>query len=265
MVDCEQASFLIERNPGGDLRIMWTGVHDYADLICTAFPSVRFSSVFEDRFGKFDWGVFAKGVSAADEAVIRTFCGMLGSAVWLRDDLDQSFALSMHGNYVGGSYQRTPMGQLVYDAKPYSMSGSVGSTAKADELAAHMATFIRSNPAYRAALAVAAVPPSNPNKPFDLPTYVASKIATFTGKVDISGAVRKTRVTRPMKDCQTEAEKTANIHGAFVVDPKVVGGKRVILVDDIYDSGRSLNEMGRVVRASGASVVLGLTATKTRT
>jgi predicted amidophosphoribosyltransferase len=42
-----------------------------------------------------------------------------------------------------------------------------------------------------------------------------------------------------------------------------VRGKTVLLVDDIYQSGFTLNEVGRVLFEAGAESVLGLVATKT--
>jgi predicted amidophosphoribosyltransferase len=37
----------------------------------------------------------------------------------------------------------------------------------------------------------------------------------------------------------------------------------IILIDDIYQTGFTMNEVGRVLLEAGASSVLGLTATKT--
>jgi predicted amidophosphoribosyltransferase len=66
-----------------------------------------------------------------------------------------------------------------------------------------------------------------------------------------------------MKECQTIQEKVDNLAGAFAADPAVIAGKSVIILDDIYQSGFSINEVGRAVRDAGARLVLGLTATKT--
>lgn len=58
-------------------------------------------------------------------------------------------------------------------------------------------------------------------------------------------------------------EKTDNIKDAFtIVDPIMFQGKRVIIVDDIYQSGVTLHEVATALQPIGADV-LGLVATKT--
>lgn len=262
MSDYEQASFSVERNGWGDLRIMWTGAQVYAALFKTVFPNVRVKSVFKARYGGYDFGLYAD-ISAADEIIVRKFCNALSNALWLKDDLDQSFALAIHGSYPNGQFQRSPMGDLVYGAKPYDKPVTETHRAYAQQIASSMVAFIESCPIYKSADAIAAVPPSNPDKLFDLPTYIVAEIARLTKKTDVSRGIRKTRRTLPMKDLQTDTEKASNISGAFQADPKMMGGKTIILVDDIYDSGQSINEACRTIRGSGTLAVLGLTATKT--
>lgn len=66
-----------------------------------------------------------------------------------------------------------------------------------------------------------------------------------------------------MKDFETEREKFENIRGAFeVVRNAPLQGRRIILVDDIYESGATLHELASELRRAGAEV-LGLVATKT--
>jgi len=66
-----------------------------------------------------------------------------------------------------------------------------------------------------------------------------------------------------MKDCRTVQEKIDNLKDAFTAEAAQVKGKKVILVDDIYQTGFSINEVCRVLRGQGVAVVLGLVATKT--
>lgn len=50
-----------------------------------------------------------------------------------------------------------------------------------------------------------------------------------------------------------------NLKGAFkVTDKKVVKGKTILLVDDIYTTGSTLNECASTLKSAGASKVLGL-------
>ena len=48
----------------------------------------------------------------------------------------------------------------------------------------------------------------------------------------------KTRLTQPQKEMHTLAQKHANVAGAFSLSGEV-RGKRILVVDDLYDSGNS--------------------------
>ena len=117
---------------------------------------------------------------------------------------------------------------------------------------------------YRQAEIVMPVPPSNPNKPFDLPTLLATTVAELTGKTAMLGCMTKTRPTIPMKDLSRLSEKRDNVSGAFAIVDDGVRGKRAIVIDDLYDSGETISEVARMLRAGGTSQVLGLVAVKTQ-
>jgi hypothetical protein len=76
--------------------------------------------------------------------------------------------------------------------------------------------------------------------------------------------LRKTRVTRPQKEMVTMEQKRRNVAGAFAVQEPGVKGQCILLIDDIYDSGATINECARVLKAAGATKVYALTLTKTR-
>ena len=58
------------------------------------------------------------------------------------------------------------------------------------------------------------------------------------------------------------AQKRANVAGAFALAGDV-RGQRLILVDDLYDSGATLEEAARVLMRGGAAGLIVLTLTKT--
>jgi predicted amidophosphoribosyltransferase len=66
-----------------------------------------------------------------------------------------------------------------------------------------------------------------------------------------------------MKDCHTVQEKVDNLKDAFAIQAAHFAGKEVILIDDIYQTGFSINEVGRALHQVGTKLVLGLVATKT--
>lgn len=233
----------------------------YKSIFKKAFPNLHFTTSFADNKSRtYVWGVYIKQVEANEEVNLRAFCELLSNnTVLIDDDLDECFALSQHW-----LFGRTRVGQLVYDAKSYNKSGHPGNPKKAQELANVMIQFIQQHPSYLEAELIIAVPPSNPNKTFDLPTYLVEQIAQKTGQILANSFVQKTRATRPMKECRTPQEKIANLMGVFKADDQEFQDKQVIVIDDIYQSGESINAVGREIKAVGAAQVLGLVATKTK-
>ncbi len=59
------------------------------------------------------------------------------------------------------------------------------------------------------------------------------------------------------------AERERNVRGAFAVtDPAAVAGKRVMLVDDVFTTGSTVNECARVLRRAGADAVFVVTVAR---
>lgn len=55
-------------------------------------------------------------------------------------------------------------------------------------------------------------------------------------------------------------EREQNISGAFVVaQPKILSGRKLLLVDDVYTTGATINECARILKESGAGQVAVLT------
>lgn len=69
------------------------------------------------------------------------------------------------------------------------------------------------------------------------------------------GAILRTRDTESQFEL-TPSGRRRNLRGAFtVVDPSVVAGREVLLVDDIYTTGATARECARVLRQAGAEKV----------
>jgi ATP-dependent DNA helicase RecQ len=113
------------------------------------------------------------------------------------------------------------------------------------------------------------------NKQFDLILYVpptesgdlvknfAEKVASVL-KIPISHKLVKKSPTAPQKDLKSAISKKENVHGKFeYLSPPDMEGKHVLLIDDIFDSGCIIKEIGLYLTNIGAKVIAPLTIAKT--
>ena len=70
-------------------------------------------------------------------------------------------------------------------------------------------------------------------------------------------AIIRLRATVPMKGLGPE-ERMANIHGAFDIRARklpLIEGSRILLIDDIFTTGATIDEISRILKDAGASRV----------
>lgn len=74
-------------------------------------------------------------------------------------------------------------------------------------------------------------------------------------------ALKRIRNTKPQADLKKEERKT-NMKDAFDIDPKFekeIKNKQIFLVDDVFTTGSTLLEAGKILKKNGAKSVWGLT------
>lgn len=70
--------------------------------------------------------------------------------------------------------------------------------------------------------------------------------------------LEKVRHNQPQSDIRGEAQRRANVSGAYqVTDAQAVKGKRILLLDDVITTGATMGECARVLLTAGAQEVHG--------
>lgn len=95
----------------------------------------------------------------------------------------------------------------------------------------------------------------------------AEKIANFFAQIFNfsfnNKLILRIKETRPQAELKTPKERYKNILGAFSLAKNVksnqIKEKKFIIVDDVWTTGATIKEIGRVLKKNGAAKVFGLT------
>ena len=119
---------------------------------------------------------------------------------------------------------------------------------------------VRAHPTLNAATVVAHVPGHDALQ-VSFGSRLARTVARDTGKPFVR--VSCTSPFRPESKNVTDAQHAAALHGIFHIQQSLHGAY-VLVVDDVFRSGRSMAEVARACRAAGAATVSGLCVARTR-
>ncbi|MCG3153441.1 MAG: ATP-dependent RNA helicase DbpA [bacterium] len=171
-------------------------------------------------------------------------------------DLDGGVALAFHTFIQNGQRIHTEVGKRVEAFKYHNEQNQL------DWLLERALQLIARHQHFKEINAVASVPSTDTSRQY-LPVPLFAE--NLRKRLDVRTVchLRKTRATRPQKEMVTMEQKRRNVAGAFAVHSSSVKGQRILLVDDICDSGATLDECARVLKAAGAAKVYALTLTKT--
>lgn len=85
---------------------------------------------------------------------------------------------------------------------------------------------------------------------------LAQEFSRKLGALPIEQPLRRTRPTRVQSTLTDEAERRANVQGAFAVDPiEHLVGSAVLLIDDVVTSAGTVTECAATLRAAGVRTV----------
>lgn len=95
-------------------------------------------------------------------------------------------------------------------------------------------------------------PKSQKRRGYNQSALVAWELSGRVAVTCLSGALQKTRETTPQSELG-RTERLVNVAGAYQADETQLKGKRVLLVDDIFTTGSTLNECAKAVLDAGAA------------
>jgi len=109
------------------------------------------------------------------------------------------------------------------------------------------------------------VPPSNMSRKYQPVFEIADRISSAIEKPVCIDCVTKVTVTPELKGIHDYAAREKILKDAFSVDKKKTRNKVILLLDDLYRSGATMNVIAKALREEGsARKVYVLTITKTR-
>lgn len=177
-------------------------------------------------------------------------------AGWALDLHTVSSKLRPNGGF---DTQRTEIGELLYKLK-YDYDKS-----KIEPIAKVAANFLKTRLVLLYLTAIIPVCPSKMDRPFQPVQELAVKIGQKVNLPVPLDYLVKVKETEPLKGVEEPQSREEELEGAFKVRDNRFAGKYVLLFDDLFRSGETLNEITNVLMKEGeVSKVFVLTITKTR-
>ncbi|MDO9129018.1 MAG: RecQ family ATP-dependent DNA helicase [Anaerolineales bacterium] len=164
------------------------------------------------------------------------------------------FALDFHSSYTGADWNRSGVGDLTYRLKYQSDSSALPA------LIEHTRKLFNAHPEMNQFDIILPVP-SSTQRDFN-PVHEFCKALSRAFNKPMQTSLAKTRQTKPQKEMHTLPQKRDNVAGAFTLNSDITG-KRVLIVDDLFDSGATLEEITRLLSKHKAARVNVLTFTRT--
>jgi len=154
---------------------------------------------------------------------------------------------------------RSEIGEAVYKLK-YK-----GDRTQVAPIAQTLAAFVRSKPEMADVCAILAIHPSNPALPFQPVPAIAAAVGAALGKPVPTDYLQKIKQTTPLKGMSDKQKRHEELEGAFRVTDDRFAGKHVLLVDDLFRSGETLNAVSAALLSGGKVAKISVvTATITR-
>ena len=163
------------------------------------------------------------------------------------------WALGFHSSFAGSDWRRSGVGEMTFKLKYREDDSAL------QPLVDEALKLCRQHPELVRVDAIVPVPPST-KRPRD-PVKLFCQAMSRRLNLPVMDIVTRTRPTKPQKEMRTLAQKRANVAGAFAISGRVRGS--VLVIDDLYDSGATLEEVVRALQRAGVPTACVLTLTRT--
>ena len=198
-------------------------------------------------------GRYYKKLTPKEYEMAKRFVESYANVVFLRDLLDVSVALSL--NFESDGETRTHIGQLEKCAKYDNDEKAL------EELAAIVDDFFGNNPMYANADYLCAVPSSKAGEK-NLPIKIIEKLKNFKGK-NISNSIVWTSKTESLKNAEGADKLEILKHSGLEIAADVnLEGKEIVVLDDLYMSGTTLQYVAMKLKEAGVGKVYGMCLVK---
>jgi len=180
----------------------------------------------------------------------------------------EGFALDLHTNWSipdpespsGWMTSRPPIGEELYQLK------YCHDKTKVDSIATEAANYLSTTCKNWNIDVIIPIPPSDTSRSFQPVYELAISISKKLNLALDQSTLIKTKSTSQLKSIEDPTERKKILNGAFDIKLTTLQNKNVLLFDDLFRSGETLNAATDVILQKGkAKNVFVLTITKTRT
>jgi competence protein ComFC len=152
--------------------------------------------------------------------------------------------------------QRSQLGELVYRLKYKGDRNAIPA------IVAAVVSFLRCRNIQ--ADVIVPMPPSKSQRAYQPVMEIASALSRELGITLDNASLNKTKATPQMKDIGDFSERVAALESAFAVS-KNLDGKTILLIDDLLQSGATMNVAARTLKQQGhVKAVYAIALTRTR-
>ena len=200
--------------------------------------------------------------SEEDFSTATDWCNECGALIFLYDCLDISLALSFNFNF--DIRCKTNLGELEYRAKSEECREAI------EEISEKMATVINRFEPLRSADFICGVP-AQASKTFHLPHEIARRVSELTEMENASGQFQFGLGKKSLANLGIEGKWDELVRVGISkpatttppMEPISLDGRSVLLIDDKYQSGTTIQFVAAHLQQLGANKIYGLCAVKT--